>query len=46
MVRKWRGFHDDECMLGSYLRGEKTITKIQERTWLFTRSHTNWENAN
>jgi hypothetical protein len=23
VVRKWRGFHDDEYMLGCYLRGEK-----------------------
>jgi hypothetical protein len=33
VVRKRRGFHDDEYMLGSYFRGKKkTIKEKQERT--------------
>jgi phage antirepressor YoqD-like protein len=41
VVRKQRGFHDDEYMLGSYLRKKKLLRKKKKEHNIFTRSHMN-----
>jgi hypothetical protein len=41
VVRKWRGFHDNEYTVGSYLRKKNLLRENKKEHDIFTRSHMN-----